>query len=175
MTKKLSNKDIEILKAINTLYPEFKYITKDSDDYVWIFKKKPEKYYVEDYPIEMNVGYWIHKDRNAHIELDLVIRIDFVSWADDEPLDIIETLKYIVELREIKNTSYEVVNITRGLSKSSSQFYNYHETAKNNYEIFKKYYQDNKIEAIVLLKENTSYGPYGENYTSEYLESISIK
>lgn len=82
--KQLSEKDIEILKAIRLLYPEIKYISMDKSGSVWGFDKKPFK----------SIDLW--DEIFGSVSYQLQITIDFISWEDDEPFCIDDYLSNVV-------------------------------------------------------------------------------
>lgn len=74
---KLTNKEVEILKALRTLSYDF--LVRDENGELYACKEKPER----------QLYYW-YKDELTRIDKDL---FTFIKWEDEEPTNIDELLK----------------------------------------------------------------------------------
>lgn len=68
---------------LRNLNKDFKWIARDKNESLWVYKNKPEK----------GEGFWTDFDLNQELDLFTKDLFQFVRWEDDEPLKIKDLIK----------------------------------------------------------------------------------
>ena len=76
---KLTDKEVEILKALKTL--GFNWIARNKSDYLYAYSTRPKKL----------IYHW--NEGTSEISLNHLVEFDFIKWEDEEPTNIDDLLK----------------------------------------------------------------------------------